>query len=100
MDIPVNLDNPALMEADDTPITARKICDVLGRRQIAERVQRGISAVSNAAVEGRFPAVWFVVVREMCAEARIECPERLFGFLPPEPVQTPATTPTPAEDAA
>lgn len=67
----------------DTHIAASDICDALGRKAIADRIGVGLTAVSNASVDGGFPAKWFAVLREMCAEVGIECPERLFNFIQP-----------------
>lgn len=70
------------MEQIDTPkITASDICDVLGRRAIADKIGVGMSAVSNASVDGRFPAKWFRAIQSMCSDAGIECPDRLFNFI-------------------
>ena len=69
------------MAHDDlTPITASNICDVLGRRAIAARVGVGVTAVSNASVEGIFSAAWYDTIRLMCQEAGIECPRSLFKW--------------------
>ncbi|MCB1351583.1 MAG: hypothetical protein KDK03_02470 [Rhodobacteraceae bacterium] len=62
-------------------ITAADICDAVGRQKIAERIQRGRSAVSNAAVVGRFPASWYLEVKALCDEVGVECPLSAFGFL-------------------
>lgn len=58
------------------------ICDALGRREIAARLGRTPAAVGNAASVGIFPAGWYLVVREMCRDVGIECPESLFSFVP------------------
>lgn len=62
-------------------VTVSEICDALGRREIAIRIGRGVTAVSNAASQGKFPAAWYVVLTEMCAEQGIDCPLTLFRFL-------------------
>jgi hypothetical protein len=54
----------------------------LGRKEMAARLERTVAAVSNAASDGAFPAGWFLVVSEMCRERGVECPARLFRFLP------------------
>lgn len=59
---------------------ARTICDTLGRANIADALGVGLTAVSNAAVSGKFPASWFPAVREMCDAAGVDCPEELFRF--------------------
>jgi hypothetical protein len=72
----------ATMDTDlSSEPTAAAICDALGRKRIAERVGRRPTAVSNAASEGVFPASWYLAISEMCAEAGIACPARLFSFI-------------------
>ncbi|MEI4485620.1 hypothetical protein V8J36_05415 [Frigidibacter sp. MR17.14] len=73
------------MEQRLIPLSAGDICDLLGRKEIASRVGRGPTAVSNAAVLGAFPASWYVIIRDMCAEQGVACPEEIFSFLPGEP---------------
>lgn len=63
-------------------ITVSDICDRIGRAKIAAAVRVGTTAVSNAAVENRFPARWFIAVKRLCDEAGIACPEQLFSFVP------------------
>lgn len=65
-----------------TDISALEVCDALGRRDIALRVRRGVTAVSNAAADGKFPASWYLAIRAMCVSAGLPCPEQLFKFLP------------------
>lgn len=72
-------------------ISAKEVCDVLGRRAMAKRLGVGVTQISNASVEGQFPARWFAILRDMCAEAGIDCPEYLFTFIAPT---------APQEDAA
>ena len=73
------------MDQNSTPeITAAKLCDLLGRKDMAARLDRTVAAISNAASDGAFPAGWFLVISEMCAERDIECPPSLFRFLLPQ----------------
>lgn len=60
--------------------TASSICDALGRRAIAERIGVGITAVSNASVEGVFSATWYDTIYGMCQDAGIDCPRDLFKW--------------------
>lgn len=62
-------------------ISVSNICDSLGRREIAHRLGVKTTAVSNAVVAERFPARWFVVIKSMCDEADLPCPEHLFTFV-------------------
>lgn len=64
------------------------ICDALGRKTVAERLGVRPTAVSNAVTDGRFPARWFPVVRGMCEERGLDCPENAFNFKTPESVTT------------
>lgn len=75
--------------------TAISICDALGRKEMAARLERSVAAVSNAASDGAFPSGWFLIISEMCRVRGIECPSALFTFLAPAP-----ETATPHEDAA
>lgn len=62
-------------------INASKIISVLGAKEIAAAVGvRHCSAVYNAASGGRFPASWFLSIRDMCEKAGVECPESLFNW--------------------
>lgn len=73
------------MDHAPTPeITAADICDALGRKEMAARLERTVAAVSNAASDGAFPAGWFLVISQMCADRGVECPARLFRFLTPQ----------------
>lgn len=56
------------------------IANTLGRSEMEARLGLRRGSVSMALGRGSFPANWFVVVRKMCAEAGIECPESAFAF--------------------
>lgn len=62
-------------------ITVQSICDALGRRRIADAIGVRLTSVSNAIVDGRFPARWFHVVDRLCAESELPCPHQLFTFV-------------------
>ena len=70
-------------EQKPTPPTAAAVCDALGRREMAARLERTVAAVSNAASEGVFPSGWFLVISKMCEDRGVECPLSLFNFLAP-----------------
>lgn len=53
---------------------------MLGRAELAQRLGVGMTAISNAAVRESIPASWFLVVRAMCMERALECPEYMFAF--------------------
>lgn len=65
------------------PATAAEVCDLIGRKAIADRIGVGLTQVSNAAVEGLFPARWYLEMRDLCRSAGVECPERLFNWKGP-----------------
>ena len=69
--------------------TAISICDALGRKEMAARLERSVAAVSNAASDGAFPSGWFLIISEMCKVRGIDCPPALFTFLAPAPEFTP-----------
>lgn len=72
----------------NTKSTVAEVCDLLGRKEMAERLNVGVTAVSNACVEDRFPAAWYAVILSMCQNRGIACPLCLFGWKgQPEPSQ-------------
>lgn len=75
------------MDQNASPSVA-VICDAIGRAVIAKAVGRGITAVSNAVTEGRFPASWYVAVKSLCEERSLACPEELFSFIDMQAVIT------------
>lgn len=81
--------------------TVADICKSIGRGKLAELLGVGSTAISNAVVEGRFPAKWYRVVHKLCVERGLDCPVALFNFVDPRVEADAETTPTPpAEDAA
>ena len=66
---------------DSELITVENICEALGRRTIADAIGVRLTSVSNAIVDGRFPARWFHLVDHLCAERGLPCPRRLFTFV-------------------
>lgn len=74
-------------------ITVERICETLGRRTVAEAIGVRLTSVSNAIVDGRFPARWFDVVDRLCAQRELPCPRRLFTFVGAEGAFAP-TQPT------
>lgn len=61
-------------------ITVADICDAIGRGLIAATLEVRKSAVSNAVSENRFPSKWYLVIKALCAERSMDCPEDLFAF--------------------
>ena len=50
---------------------------------MARRLDVRRQAISNASVDGKFPAKWYRVVKAMCEEAGIDCPDDIFSFIDP-----------------
>lgn len=61
-------------------MTAPQIADALGRKNIADALKVGPTAVSNAVVRGAFPASWYVTIAFMCEKEGLPCPPSLFGM--------------------
>lgn len=77
-----------IMDQIETRITtAAGICDALGRKEMAARLERTVAAVSNAASDGAFPSGWYLIISEMCEARGIVCPPSLFTFLLPTEMQ-------------
>jgi hypothetical protein len=70
------------------PATAKDLADLLGRQNICTALGVGKSVVQQAVAENKFPARWFVALREMGKRSGVEVPEALFYWreadLPPE----------------
>jgi hypothetical protein len=62
-------------------VSTSEICDKLGRGNIAVSLGVKPQAVSNAVNSGKFPAKWYRVIKEQCAQADIECPDEVFSFV-------------------
>jgi hypothetical protein len=58
--------------------TASELADAIGRKRMADTLEVGVTAISNAVVRGWFPSSWFLVVQALAAEAGVECPPALF----------------------
>ena len=61
-------------------MTSHELADALGRKNIADAVGVGATAVSNAVVRGSFPASWYLAMAGLAAKAGTECPPALFGM--------------------
>ncbi|MFI2769780.1 hypothetical protein ACH50P_20115 [Sulfitobacter sp. M22386] len=60
-------------------ITALEFADAVGRKKMADALDVGLTAVSNAVVRGKFPSSWLEVSRVLAREEGIDCPPQLFG---------------------
>lgn len=63
-----------------TSPTVAQICEAIGRDAIARSVDVKPNSVSNAIADNRFPARWFIAVKELCDAAGMPCPAHLFHF--------------------
>lgn len=63
--------------------TTRSIIDAIGRRQFLTRSGLSKQALIRPFAENQFPANWFQILDEMCAERGIDCPRVLFAFRRP-----------------
>ena len=57
---------------------ATRFADAIGRREIAEAVGVGPTAVSNAVVRGWFPATWFLILQGLAEKHGVDCPPQIF----------------------
>lgn len=67
------------METNE-PIKVADICDLLGRKAIAEAVNVRTTAVSNAVAVNCFPSKWYLIIKAMCDARNHSCPSELFSF--------------------
>jgi hypothetical protein len=67
----------------DRMMTVERICDELGRKNLALSLGVSKAAISNAIAAERFSARWYRIVSTMCEDSEIDCPKDLFGFIEP-----------------
>lgn len=58
--------------------TAPELADAIGRKKMADTLEVGVTAVSNAVVRGWFPSSWFLAVKALADEVGQDCPPCLF----------------------
>jgi hypothetical protein len=68
----------ASFDNQDTP--AARLADAVGRREIADAVGVGLTAVSNAVKRGSFPPAWFFAVKAVCDAKGMACPAEAFKW--------------------
>ena len=76
-----------------------KIVDGLGRKNLADALGVGETAVFNAVRDGVFPAKWYKVVDKMCGDVDIACPDSLFRFSQAR-IATDGQSPAPVQGGA
>ena len=64
-------------------MNVNQIADVIGRKAIADTVQVGATAVSNAIARGSFPASWYLSIRVLCEERGVPCETAWFAMVQP-----------------
>lgn len=75
------MNNGAGMDSIAPPATVERICDAIGRRQIADAIGVRLTSVSNAVADGRFPARWYYVLNQLASDAGLQVPHHLFSFV-------------------
>lgn len=81
-------------------INAPQFADAIGRKKMADALDVGLTAVSNAVVRGKFPASWFTVCEMLADLEGVECPPELFGHKLPHASQNVNANPKPQEGVA
>ena len=74
--------------------TASELADALGRKNIADALGVGLTAVSNAVVRGWFPSSWFLAVKAIADAVGHDCPPELFKMR----IQNTPNVDAPAQD--
>ena len=52
----------------------------IGRKEMAQALGVGVTAISNAVVAGSFPAAWFDALEALAKAKGQECPRDLFAW--------------------
>ena len=68
-------------------MTAPQFADAVGRKNMADALEVGATAVSNAVVRGWFPSSWFYTCQHLAESVGVECPPQLFGMRPVDNIQ-------------
>lgn len=68
-------------------ITVKNITDQIGADAICARLGVTSHSVRGVRARGEFPARWYAGIKLMCAEKGIDCPDGLFNFIEPAPVE-------------
>ena len=65
-------------------MTTHELADALGRKDMAQALGVGATAISNAVVAKQFPAAWFDTLEAMANSRGVTCPRALFAWRKPE----------------
>ncbi len=60
-----------------------RITDAIGSDAIEKRFEVTHHAVRAARTAGKFPAAWYIGIREMCEAGGVSCPEAAFKWRAP-----------------
>lgn len=60
-------------------MTALQFADKVGRKKMADALEVGVTAVSNAVVREKFPPAWIETCRALAAGEDFQFPVHLFG---------------------
>lgn len=80
--------------------TASILADAVGRKNMADALGVGLTAVSNAVVRGWFPSSWFLAVKALADRRGIDCPPDLFKMKPGASPSVDCPTPVQGDDVA
>ena len=61
-------------------MTISEFARALGRKEMAEALGVGATAISNAVVAEAFPASWFDTLEALAKAKGVECPRALFSW--------------------
>ena len=65
--------------------TVSEIIEMVGSAKIQSLLGVTEFSIRAARRDGKFPANWFAVISDQCAEAQVECPRGLFNFKEAQP---------------
>lgn len=60
----------------------QQVINAIGRKRLESALGVTKGAVANVIARGKFPARWYVAVRDLSADVGIDCPLCLFNFAP------------------
>ena len=60
--------------------TTLEIANTLGRRSMATALGVGMTTISAAVSDGKFPASWYLTIKALGAKKGVKIPDGLFSF--------------------
>ncbi len=68
--------------------TVKEKLKLLGREELARRLNVGMSTIGMASSDNEFRASWYPIVQKLAAEKGVTVPDNLFGWKKPvEPAE-------------